>query len=68
MGREYSVPAQERQWENSVNAHLRHDNNANYKGLSAATDSFAAHGKTFLGNRDIPVVEINQFPSVMPMA
>jgi len=52
MGREYSVPAQERQWENSVKAHLQHDNNADYKGLSIATDGFAAHGKTFLGNRE----------------
>jgi hypothetical protein len=50
MGREYSVPAQERQWENSVKAHLQHDNNVNFKGLSVATDGFAAHGKTFSGN------------------
>ena len=52
MAREYSVPAQERQWENSVEAHLQHDNDADYLGLSATADGFAAHGKVFLGNRD----------------
>jgi hypothetical protein len=48
MGREYSVPVQERQRENSIEAHLQYDNTADPKILSIATYGFVANDKTVL--------------------